>query len=387
MSRETIKPASPTPSNLQHYNLAPLDLLSFTNYVPLVLFYPNNGSESSQNSAADRSRRLKQSLSETLTKYYPFAGRLTSAGSYIHCNDDGVEFQETRVECKLVDVLEKPGYVDLQLLFPAGLVWGNVDENSALVVVQHSLFECGGTSIGICMSHKMADAATLSTFLTYWAAVTRQSGEQVSPHFITFPAKDSIIAPNFLRPKKYWVTMKFVFPNSKISHLKAILSTSESQNPSRVDVLTALLYKCAMGAVKASSGSFKASVLFHAVNMRLKMSQLLSEASVGNLCLQLDVPAATENESNMNELTNKIMKGKLQLEGVKDLEGKELGAMIHDYVKRGYNLYFCSSLCNFPFYELDFGWGMPGKVNIVDTLVHNIFYLMTLRMAMASKHW
>lgn len=36
----------------------------------------------------------------------PFAGRLTSGG-YVDCNDDGVEFQEARIESKLFEILEK----------------------------------------------------------------------------------------------------------------------------------------------------------------------------------------------------------------------------------------------------------------------------------------
>ncbi|KAJ0781433.1 putative salutaridinol 7-O-acetyltransferase [Helianthus annuus] len=42
ISREIIKPSSPTPSHHRSYNLSQLDQCIPHIYMPLILFYPNN---------------------------------------------------------------------------------------------------------------------------------------------------------------------------------------------------------------------------------------------------------------------------------------------------------------------------------------------------------
>ncbi|CAN0923384.1 Vinorine synthase [Linum grandiflorum] len=67
-------------------------------YSPLVLFYPNHAPISHV------STRLKWSLSQTLSLYYPLAGRITDNFAISDFNE-GVPFVETRVECTLHDFL------------------------------------------------------------------------------------------------------------------------------------------------------------------------------------------------------------------------------------------------------------------------------------------
>lgn len=79
-------------------------------------------------------------------------------------------------------------------------------------------------------------------------------------------------------PKKNWVTRRFVFRNTKLAELKSMVASSGVETPTRVEVLSALLYKCAMSAAKSNStGSFSPSVMFQAMNMRAEMVPPLSE--------------------------------------------------------------------------------------------------------------
>ncbi|KAL3497725.1 hypothetical protein ACH5RR_040457 [Cinchona calisaya] len=96
ISKDLIKPSSPTPKHLKTYNLSVLDQLSPRFYYPIVLFYPALDSKNSCN-IKDISSRLKKSLSEALTHYYPFAGQI-SGKDFIVCNDEGVDFYEARID-------------------------------------------------------------------------------------------------------------------------------------------------------------------------------------------------------------------------------------------------------------------------------------------------
>ncbi|KAM7503181.1 hypothetical protein LguiB_002085 [Lonicera macranthoides] len=155
------------------------------NYIPIVLYFPNNACDSAQK-IAEKSRQLKHSLSEALVQYYPFAGRLTCR-AYIDCNDEGVEFQEAQIKFGLSEILKKhEDAADLDFVFPRGLVWGRFANESSVMVVRFNYFDCGGIAVAVCLSHKIADGCTFASFLHYWAAVTRQSGS-FSPSMLVLP--------------------------------------------------------------------------------------------------------------------------------------------------------------------------------------------------------
>lgn len=104
LTKEIIKPSSPTSSHLHRFNISLLDQLATAGYVPVILFFANaDGAPPFE----ERSGRLKKSLAETLTRFYPLAGR-PRENSYIDCNDDGAEYVEARANCVLSDFLKKP---------------------------------------------------------------------------------------------------------------------------------------------------------------------------------------------------------------------------------------------------------------------------------------
>lgn len=105
LSKEIIKPSSPTPPDLQRFNISLLDQLATAGYVPVILFFASDGD--AETLLEERSGRLKKSLEETLTRFYPLAGRARE-NSYIECNDDGAEYVEARANCVLSDFLKEP---------------------------------------------------------------------------------------------------------------------------------------------------------------------------------------------------------------------------------------------------------------------------------------
>ncbi|KAM7477626.1 hypothetical protein LguiA_025839 [Lonicera macranthoides] len=380
VSTQTIKPASPTPSRLKHYNLSLMDIYSPCAYMPFVLYYPNHAPNNAQG-VADKSRRLKRTLSEILVRYYPLAGRWNSR-TYVECNDEGVEFQEVDVECGLSEILEKPEGEAAGVVFPAGLVWANPNNSSSLLVVQLTNFECGGMSIAVCLSHKLADVTSFSTFMNSWAAKmrTNASSEDVllSPHFMSFPSIDdaAITAPEYQFTKTPSIRKKLVFPNSKIAHLKETVKELGVQDASRYEALTALLYKCGTSVTTANSGFFSPTAMLHAVSMRPRVLPPLPKTTMGNITSIFMTPTRNESENNLKTLVEKIKKGNTALRGVKKLDASEYLSMLQEFPYDEYKFFFCSSLCGMPLYKVDFGWGYPSRVTLGDSPTSNGFILM-----------
>ncbi|KAM7477531.1 hypothetical protein LguiA_025744 [Lonicera macranthoides] len=380
LSTQTIKPASPTPSHLKRYNLSSMDIYSTRAYMPIVFYYPNRVPNSVEN-ITEKSRQLKQSLSEILIQYYPLAGRWNS-GAYVDCNDEGVEFQEVNIECGLSEILEKPEEEAAGLVFPAGLVWANPNSDSSLLVVRLTNFECGGISIAVCLSHKLTDAPGFHTFMASWATKMRTNSNSedvlLSPHLISYPSNDAAAAtlPEYQLMKKHWITRKLVFPNSKIAQLKAMVIESGLQDATRFEVLTALLYKCGTAVTTANSGFFSPTALLQPVNMRPKMHPPLPKTTMGNITWSILTPTTNESENNIKTLVEKIKKGKTAIRGMKNLEATEYLSMLHEFPYDKFNYFLCSSLCGMQLYQVDFGWGYPSKVTLGDTPTNNGFILM-----------
>ncbi|KVH90234.1 Chloramphenicol acetyltransferase-like domain-containing protein [Cynara cardunculus var. scolymus] len=84
--------------------------------MPMVVFYPNSAIHA-------KTLDLKNSLSQTLTQYYSFAGRHAKiASAYVDCNDEGAEFLEASVNGTLSNFLQNSLHEDLDQFFPYGTV-------------------------------------------------------------------------------------------------------------------------------------------------------------------------------------------------------------------------------------------------------------------------
>ncbi|GKV53538.1 hypothetical protein SLEP1_g60059 [Rubroshorea leprosula] len=67
-TKEIIKPSSPTPPHLRVLTLSYFDQFAPDLYLSLVLFYTKI------RDTRETSQRLKSSLSQVLTDFYPFSG-------------------------------------------------------------------------------------------------------------------------------------------------------------------------------------------------------------------------------------------------------------------------------------------------------------------------
>ncbi|KAL6970094.1 shikimate O-hydroxycinnamoyltransferase [Sarracenia purpurea var. burkii] len=189
LSRQFIKPSAPSPNHPPTYNLSFFDQLAPWAHWPLLFFYPADADTSKNPSEShERLERLKKSLSETLTLFYPHAGRFIKDDLLIDCNDEGVEFLEAKVNVRLMEFLsEAPNNLELLNRFVSYDIGAPTSATTPMVAIQVTTFECGGLVLGVRTSHIITDGFTASTFLNAWATASRSGIAAVTPPWFDLP--------------------------------------------------------------------------------------------------------------------------------------------------------------------------------------------------------
>nr|ART34014.1 acylsugar acyltransferase 5 [Salpiglossis sinuata] len=372
ISQEFIKPVSPTPDHLKFYEYSILDqLIGPSLYTPVLLYYPsppdNNNNKKPEAINTSRLKHLKKSLSQILAHYYPLAGRLRNDNTGVDCNDEGVPFLEAFVHNhRLQDILDGKRVVTESLVPLTN--YESVFPSNTLLLVQVTLFECGGMAVGISATHKILDARSLITFLTDWAALTRQD----DPNFTLtqlVPLSKIIPPANGLPPSipvegfistEPCVRNIFVFRPCSIADLKIKAASENILRPSRVEVVTSTIWMCLM------ENSKRPCLITHMVNLRKRVDPPMHDHHLGNF---IGMVVAHNDENHIANMVASLRKGISEFEK-KCLKGEReaLGASIVNHATESINylvsrkdadLYKFNSWCGFPFYDVDFGWGKP----------------------------
>ncbi|KAJ4717077.1 vinorine synthase-like [Melia azedarach] len=417
ISEEYIKPSSPTPYHLRNHKFSLLDLYAPTTYYPLILYYTLD--QDANHSPADidhnvniRLHLLKQSLSETLSLVYPFAGKLKDFDS-IECNDEGIYFVRGQVKGALKEFLNQPDTVLAAKFVPHGGKAISTESSENYVTgVQVTTFACGGIVIGVRVSHSIADGTTLISFLKSWARTAHKNTEDaIRPKFDAvslFPPNDayprqvcsSVVLTSYMKFDNF-ITRRFVFDASAIANLKAKAKCSWVQNPTRVEAVTALLTKCIMTALKVRSGSTddRPFLLSHAVNLRRKATLPFSEYQMGNFVWRA-CALCKDKEAELPGLVSQLREAITKLNGdfVSSLQGdsgllKFIEAVKYEretFTGAADSIGF-TSWCNFGFYDIDFGWGKPAWASFCDaaelTYFRNLIVLMDTRVGNDIEAW
>lgn len=265
VSKETIKPLSATPPQLKKLPLSLFDQQAPKMYIHLLYFYYNHDISSGYSR-----QLLKDSLSKALTFYYPFAGRLRDDGNSINCNDVGAIVSEAKLRCPMSEFmnnfnLEREEILKLTL---SDDINGKDQRLNPLMCVQLTQFECGGEVMYVLCSHKVADLASLTNFINDWAFIARSSRDGNDPPTLNCPPQfngASFFPPTKLesggelnsRTERQYEngvsTKRFVFKSSKIASLKGMVC-EKVENPTRVQILTAFIYKAAVSAKESVTG-------------------------------------------------------------------------------------------------------------------------------------
>ncbi|KAL8116023.1 hypothetical protein AgCh_022493 [Apium graveolens] len=340
--------------------------------------------------------QLKRSLSVALTQFYPLAGRIEGK-SFVDCNDEGVKYLEARVDSRLSNITEFPQVAVLDQLIPYNLSDACMLIAEEQLAIQVNLFKCGGIVLGTCISHKIADACSLSNFINTWAAITRRESNLVLPIFnsaVMFPTRDpslssTVDAKNqaLLPPMDRLVTKRFIFTDSAISALKE--TVVETIKPTRVEIVTAFIWKCVIKKEKTSA-------VFHPVNLRGRMVPPLPIHSFGNI-FQMASAVINGQEYELSFLVNKLRTAfaEVNSEHTKELLGKNgfefamsnfknIGKLMS---QKDIKVLRCTSWCRFPIYEADFGWGKPCWVSSASFPTKDTIILLDSRQTSSIEAW
>ncbi|XP_051142558.1 stemmadenine O-acetyltransferase-like [Andrographis paniculata] len=372
---EFIKPSSPTPAHLRTYKLSMLDQIMEPFLIPIVLYFPPC-SDTIVNHLDDAfshvTQQLKLSLSSILTRFYPFAGRANQSNQSIDCNDAGVHFTVVRYSGhRLSDLLQNPDKDLPDQLLPAKVAWhSEIDSKCLTLQIKVSYFDCGSIAISALFWHKLVDAQAMVNFLKAWGTANRGSRGGACPNYISqflFPHKEELLDKNRVSQRILnegkWETKRYVFDSIAISSLK---DKSGLKNPTRVEAVSAFLWKCFMAASLKNGKS--ASALAIATNLRGRAQPPFPSDCFGNFI-------SIETESSMNrptgehtDLARKFRDAIRKCNGdyITRIQGdgglRGLDAKMQSLfaeVPNGADLLTISSWCRFGGYEADFGWGKP----------------------------
>ncbi|KAG5589701.1 hypothetical protein H5410_040215 [Solanum commersonii] len=389
-SKKLIKPLSPTPLTKKRHKFSLIEQAQTHTYVPFGFFYSNNQLGALCNQPAQLSKLLENSLSKNLVSYYPYAGHMKD-NAEIDCNDKGVEFLNVHIDAPMSQVLNDQDCNVKDLIFPHGVAWENYSDYG-LVVIQLTHFDCGGIAVSTCLSHKIGDACNGLQFSIDWATLTRNPNAKIiPPYYISdtiFPSPpngplDSPVVPSILDG---CTQKRYVFSSSKVSELRSsVASESQVKNPTPTEVLSALLFKCVAKAVTANSGSFVPSKLIQYADLRGMISPKLPPNSIGNVLSHFSTHISNEADMNLPQIVS-LMREEKQLFRTRDnikenawaLEILELAKGLPPK-KKEFDEYTCSSVCKFPFYDVDFGWGKPMAATIATGPYNKLFNLMNYK--------
>ncbi|PWA77739.1 transferase, Chloramphenicol acetyltransferase-like domain protein [Artemisia annua] len=355
MSIQNVKPSMPTPHNLRSYNLSAIDQIHAPSYVPFTFFYPNNVKDDTKIDEVilQRSKLLKQSMSETLARFYPFAGKYTN-DLHIECNDEGVYYVETQVDDYLSSFLAKPDYKLVRGLLPMP---PNAPQGFYLVLIQVNFFNCGGVAISMSSSHKLIDGTTFMTFLKSWASTAKGDPQKfiypnfdspslfppntTTPSYPSFPLSCLAIWPMMLSKGKC-STKRFRFDATALQALKA--KANESVSATRVVAVTSLIWKCRLATPLPQNAI--GNIIWNTV-ARCEPNQ--------NLSLETMAGLINSSVAKIDTTFVEQFKGEQGSDKVID-EIQWLGGQMSSYDA---DYYSTSSMCNSGMYEADFGWGRP----------------------------
>ncbi|GKV37043.1 hypothetical protein SLEP1_g45112 [Rubroshorea leprosula] len=383
ISKENVKPASPTPEHLRFFKISLFDQLIIFPYASRIYFYPPTNVLDTHNKV----EVLQKSLSKTLSHFYPLAGKIKDHLS-IECNDEGAYFVQARINCRLQDFLTKPDLIFLRRFLPwDGVVSAEYPvEGIHVCNIQVTVFECGGIAIAMCLSHKFIDIVSNTTFLKAWTAAACGFAEAPRPNFIAYapdffiPARDSWLQDlrrmwgSFAKKGKC-ITRRFLFNATAVATLKSQATGEKIEVPTPVEAVSAFLWKCSMAASKARHGIQRPALCVHVVDLRgrIPLPAAQMENSVGNL-FWIAAADCSEDCSDLHDLVGKLREAASKIDGdfLKKIRGEEGNSFNSEYFRGitelnsrdGNDCFYFVNWCK-DLYGTDFGWGKPVWVSNV----------------------
>ncbi|XP_057773702.1 pelargonidin 3-O-(6-caffeoylglucoside) 5-O-(6-O-malonylglucoside) 4'''-malonyltransferase-like [Salvia miltiorrhiza] len=394
VSRKLVKPSKATPPQLRSYKISVMDEVNPSMFVVRILYYRSRGLINLSG--------LEESLGRTLTRFYPLAGRYDKEKRMVECNDEGALYSTARVDCQLSRLID--GEVDveqLNLLLPLEI--GAADEpTDPMLAIQINRFQCGGTAVAVCASHRIFDAGSMSIFLTAWG----RGGAAITPVFDSasyFPSENlPPLQTHDSRTRNNNISVRrFIFTKTALSELRRRMPAS-AKPPSRVAAASAALIQALLRADRAKHGESRPCIVAQAINVRGRTHPPVPDHSCGNWAtfatLELDAGRSREMEADFPGLVSE-MRG-AAAGGVADcarlLADREFGrwALVGSYVaadERGgggeCKVAWISDWSKFGDYEVDLGLGKPDWVSLAGGRLEDIIVLMNTKDKEGIEAW
>ncbi|XP_055826981.1 acetyl-CoA-benzylalcohol acetyltransferase-like [Solanum dulcamara] len=251
-----------------------------------------------------------------------------------------------------------------------------------IMFVQITIFQCGGIALSTSTSHPAMDGWTNFTFIYEWSKVCKLGIPTEKINFMSFDLANifgprNITFSDQAKPLNTKLVAKNqIMDEVSLSKLRDKLTNSEALcfKPSRVEMVTAILWRSQLRASQAITGEIKPSVMSFPLNLRGKLKYPESTNPFGNFIIDIPITYDPKGNTNMELkdfiiLIRETMQKTLDYCGEtssaneviemvanlynKNYEGKEWGA--NDDIEE----FTCSSLTRFHMQEANFGWGNP----------------------------
>ncbi|PIA36124.1 hypothetical protein AQUCO_03400200v1 [Aquilegia coerulea] len=390
----TVKPNEKTP-DVKLWLSECDQIKAYTHAPSFYIYLPQNLDNYSVSSPFET---LKSSLSHVLVPYYPLAGRLNWIGGgrfELNCNGMGAEIVEAESQFEIQDLGDFRPTPETKKLLPPVDYTREISE-LPLLLVQLTRFKCGGISIGVAISHIVADGKGALGFISSWANYAR--GEYklvVEPYHdrTLFYKGDPLANPRFdhhelktsptlighedaeEERKKECINTMLKLSKTQVNKLRELANEGRdatSRQYSRFEAMAAHIWRCASKARKLQNAQLTS--LRIAADCRNRLKPTLPPGYYGNV-IMVTTPIAEVSKllvglgdacgiisQGVEKLTDDYIKSATDfLASQEDLTQWRTG--FHTDSKKGLFLgnpnMAITSWFGLPIYDADFGWGKP----------------------------
>lgn len=321
---------------------------------------------------------IERGLSQALAHYCPLAGRLGGgAGDVIKCSGDGVPLVAASASCGIKDAKDfsdESLKEELTMAYPPAAD-GLCRYSDPLVLMQVTVFSCGGFVLGVTWNHAVADGVGMGQFMQ---AVGELSRGLPSPSVVPFRVDESIILgrppvfnkSSFLLCSMQRSPMAVLDIKVKASLIDRIKDKYASINSGRpcttFEAVAAVLWRCRTRVILTPDGDGDGdiqaaaeaiTVLVVATNARKRAG--VKEGYYGN-CVLAQLATATIGTVGNGDVIDlvKIIHGAKH--GGVPQQSHQLDKLLQ--MPDWYNNLALTSWGNIGFEAVDFGAGRPARV-------------------------
>ncbi|KAK9117686.1 hypothetical protein Sjap_016633 [Stephania japonica] len=346
---------------------------------------------------------IKHSLSLALQHFYPLAGRLITTPStddheIAYSDGDSVSLTvaEADFDFEYLTSRRPRDISEYVSLVPELISKLELQDMTPLMAVQVTLFPNSGITVGITVSHAVADGKITTHFIKHWASICKLQGKNHSDILLPFFDRSVIKDPNGLCAKfreqlrdfiESFKTFKvanslaptdkvqatFVLGAPEIEKLKQYVRNKLHDHDYTFHVSTfvvacAYVWVCFIKCYIDEKNHEKAYFVFNA-DCRERLDPPIPKFYFGN-CLMSCVTQANKcdliGEEGVVVAAEVLGRGveRMNKEGV--LGGVDtMIPYMSNIIRSGAKVMSVAGSPKFKLYETDFGWGRPKKVDVV----------------------